>query len=59
MLKENKTVLMAKHEESLTSVLPIAGIVFLLCFTIVPVPNSIMIGVCSWCCNADYWYEPF
>ena len=44
MLKKNKTVLMAKLKESLTSVLPIAGIVFLLCFTIVPVPNSIMMA---------------
>ena len=44
MLKKNETVLMAKLKESLTSVLPIAGIVFLLCFTIVPVPNSIMMA---------------
>ena len=41
---KNKTVLMQKFKESLASVLPIAGIVFILCFTILPVPVDILMA---------------
>ena len=44
MLHRNRTVLFEKLKESLVSVIPIAGIVFLLCFTIVPVPNSLLMA---------------
>ena len=40
----SKTILMEKLKESLSSVLPITGIVFLLCFTIIPVPNDILMA---------------
>ncbi len=40
----NKTVLVQKLKESLASVLPIAGIVFVLCFTILPVPIDILMA---------------
>ncbi|MEG1710355.1 MAG: DUF1538 family protein, partial [Clostridia bacterium] len=49
MLK-NKTILIEKLKESLSSVLPITIIVFVLCFFIVPIPNSALmafiIGAC-------------
>ncbi len=44
MIKGRNTVLFDKFKESLASVLPITGIVFLLCFTIVPVPTSILMS---------------
>ncbi len=44
MLKQNKTILTEKLRESLASVLPITGVVFLLCFTVVPVPNDILMS---------------
>lgn len=44
MLKKNRTVLLEKLKESLASVLPITGVVFLLCFTVVPVPNDILMA---------------
>ena len=40
----NKTILVQKLRESLASVLPIAGIVFILCFTILPVPVDILMA---------------
>ena len=44
MLGKNRTILLEKLKESLSSVLPITGIVFLLCFTIVPVPTDILMA---------------
>ena len=44
MLKVNKTILYEKLKESLSSVLPITAIVFVLCFTVVPVPTDILIS---------------
>lgn len=44
LLKQNRTVLSEKLKESLSSVLPVAGIVFLMCFTISPVPNGLLMG---------------
>ncbi len=44
MLKSNKTILFEKLKESLASVLPITAIVFVLCFTVVPVPTDILIS---------------
>lgn len=44
MLKSNKTILYEKLKESLASVLPITAIVFVLCFTVVPVPTDILIS---------------
>ncbi len=44
MLKANKTILYEKLKESLSSVLPITAIVFVLCFTVVPVPTDILIS---------------
>lgn len=38
------TILLEKVSEALKSVLPVALILFLLCFTIVPVPNSILMS---------------
>lgn len=50
MQLHNKTILLEKLKESLSSVLPITVIVFLLCFTIIPVPNDILmafvVGAC-------------
>lgn len=43
-LKRNRTILTEKLKESLASVLPVTGIVFLLCFTISPVPNDLLMG---------------
>lgn len=43
-LKQNRTILFEKLKESLSSVLPIAGIVFLLCFSLVPVSNDLLMG---------------
>ncbi|MDO4581399.1 MAG: DUF1538 domain-containing protein, partial [Bacillota bacterium] len=40
----NNTILIEKLRESLSSVLPVAGVVFVLCFSIVPVPNSILMA---------------
>lgn len=44
LLKQNRTILSEKLKESLSSVLPVTGIVFLLCFTISPVPNGLLMG---------------
>lgn len=44
MLIRRKTVLLEKIKESMLSVLPITGIVFFLCFTIIPVPNDILMA---------------
>lgn len=44
LLIRNKTVLFEKLKESFQSVIPVAGIVFILCFTIVPIPNSILMA---------------
>lgn len=44
MHRKNRTILLEKLKESLMSVLPITGIVFLLCFSIVPVPNDILMS---------------
>ncbi len=44
MLLHNRTVLFEKLKESLMSVLPITGIVFILCFSIIPVPNDILMA---------------
>lgn len=44
VLKKSKTILLEKLRESLASVLPITGIVFLLCFTVVPVPTDILMA---------------
>ena len=43
-MKQTKTILMEKLRESLTSVLPITGIVLLLCFSIAPIPNSTLLA---------------
>ncbi|MDO5111174.1 MAG: DUF1538 domain-containing protein [Clostridia bacterium] len=40
----HNTILMEKLSEALKSVLPVAMILFLLCFSIVPVPNSILMS---------------
>lgn len=40
-LKQNRTILTEKLKESLSSVLPVTGIVFLLCFSVSPVPNKV------------------
>ena len=40
----NRTILMEKLKESLSSVLPVTLIIFVLCFTIAPVPNGIMMA---------------
>lgn len=42
MFRKNRTILFTKVKESLASVLPIAAIVFILCFTIVPVPTDLL-----------------
>ncbi len=44
MLFRTKTILMPKLRESLRSVLPITAIVFLLCFTVIPVPNDLLMA---------------
>ena len=44
MLFRTKTILMPKLKESLRSVLPITAIVFLLCFTVIPVPNDLLMA---------------
>lgn len=44
LLKHNRTILSEKLKESLSSVLPVTGIVFVLCFTISPVPNGLLMG---------------
>lgn len=44
LLKQNRTILSEKLKESIASVLPVTGIVFLLCFTISPVPNGLLMG---------------
>lgn len=43
-LKQNRTILTEKLKESLSSVLPVTGIVFLLCFSVSPVPNGLLMG---------------
>ena len=42
MFRSSRTILFSKVKESLASVVPIAAIVFLLCFTIVPVPTDLL-----------------
>lgn len=44
LLRQNRTILFEKLKESLSSVLPVAGIVLLLCFTVSPVPNDLLMG---------------
>ena len=44
MLKTSKTILYEKLKESLSSVLPITAIVFVLCSTLVPVPTDILLS---------------
>ncbi len=44
MLWKSRTILFEKLKESLSSVLPITGIVFLLCFSVVPVPTDILMA---------------
>lgn len=44
LLFRTKTILMPKLKESLRSVLPITAIVFLLCFTVIPVPNDLLMA---------------
>ena len=43
MRRNNKTILISKLKESLASVLPIASIVLLLCFTITPIPTDLLL----------------
>ena len=43
MRRNNKTILLSKLKESLASVLPIAIIVLLLCFTITPIPTDLLL----------------
>ncbi len=42
MFRNNRTILFSKVKESLASVVPIAAIVFILCFTVVPVPTDLL-----------------
>ena len=44
LLKKNRTILTEKLKESLSSVLPVTGIVFVLCFTVSPIPNGLLMG---------------
>lgn len=44
LLKQNRTILSEKLRESLSSVLPVTGIVFLLCFTVAPASNDLLMG---------------
>ena len=44
MFKPSRNILREKWSESLMSVLPIALIVFVICFTLVPVPNSALLA---------------
>ncbi len=44
MLFRTKTILMPKLKESLRSVLPITVIVFLLCFSVISVPNDLLMA---------------
>ena len=44
MLKPKRNILNEKLKESLVSVLPIAALVFIICFLIVPVPNSALLA---------------
>lgn len=44
MFKPSRNILHEKWSESLMSVLPIAMIVFTICFTLVPVPNSALLA---------------
>ena len=43
-LRKNRTILREKIKESLLSVLPVTGIVLLLCFTITPISNSTLMA---------------
>lgn len=43
-MHSHNTILFEKLSEALKSVLPVAAILFLLCFSIVPVPNSILMS---------------
>ena len=42
MARPQRTILLAKVKEALSSVLPIAIIVFILCFTIIPIPAELL-----------------
>ncbi|MGN1084540.1 MAG: DUF1538 family protein, partial [Lachnospiraceae bacterium] len=42
MLRNNRTILLLKVKESISSVLPITAIVFLLCFSIISVPTDLL-----------------
>ncbi|MGN1070853.1 MAG: DUF1538 domain-containing protein, partial [Candidatus Fimadaptatus sp.] len=44
MPKKGRSILREKWREAITSVLPITALVFLICFTLVPVPNNAMMG---------------
>lgn len=44
MPKRNRSILREKWREALTSVMPITGLVFALCLTLVPVSNDSMMG---------------
>ncbi|MBR6709777.1 MAG: DUF1538 domain-containing protein [Clostridia bacterium] len=44
MLSFTRTILKSKIHESLTSVLPVTGIVLLLCFTVTPIPADAMLA---------------
>lgn len=44
MFLKNKTVLLEKIKESMSSTLPITGIVFFLCFIFVPIPNDLLMA---------------
>ncbi len=44
MPKRSRSILREKWREALTSVLPITGLVFLLCFAVVPVSNDALMG---------------
>ena len=44
MFKPSRNILREKWKESLSSVLPIAAIVFIVCFFLVPVPNSALLA---------------
>lgn len=43
-MRKNRTILKEKIKESLLSVIPVTGIVLLLCFTITPIPNGTLMA---------------
>ena len=50
--------LLEKLKESLGAVLPIIGIMLVLCFSIAPIPNSVLMTfvVYTWCGDGDDSY---